>query len=141
MSRTLSSVTPSTHVRPCGRVDPYRAYRAAEAEAFVSAVAGGIATGGTFGATHGRYVVGGWADSVVIRAGADRSSRVASALSFVNGRDITPSEGVGFWAEEGRVWLDVARSFDWRGQAEEAARENGELAIFDRLTSEIIYVR
>lgn len=138
--RVLSSVTPARYVRSARGRDHYRDAMATE---FVSDVAGGVGTGGTYGAGVGRYVVGGWADSVVIRAGANRAARTASALAFVADVPITAHEGIGYWSdsETGRVWLDVVQSFDWRDLAEDAARANGELAYFDRQTGATIYVR
>jgi hypothetical protein len=127
---TLSSVTPAAHLTVVPHADTYRDDSAAS---FVSALANGWTAAGTFGAS-GRYVVGGFADSVVVRACATRAERTASALAFVAGAPIGTDHGVGFWQEgqNGRVWLDRVRSFDDRDVAIAWARANGEIAIYDR---------
>lgn len=129
-ARVLSSVTPARYAAPSRAPSAYRDSAAGE---FVSAVAGPVEyAGGTFGATSARYVVGGYADSVVLRRAATRAERVSAALEFVRGIPLDEWQGVGFWQDSlGRVWLDVVRGFDTLNGAKGAARENGELAIWD----------
>lgn len=97
---------------------------------FVTDVAYGDSDGGTYG-TDARYVVGGYADAVVIRASASRSQRAASASEFVIAN---AGMAVGFWRDlnTGRTWLDVCRGFDDIDEAWDAAGENGELAFYDQ---------
>lgn len=109
--------------------------RTTEFSIFVRDVAAGNA-GGTYG-VRGRFIVGGFSDSVVIRANASSSCRAAAASEFASGRDFPAdmSEGIGFWVDPttGRTWLDVVRGFDDVEEAKAAARANGEIAYFDTL--------
>lgn len=137
-ARTLSSVCPSDAVR----VKACTVVRDRTAVAFVDAVANQRDTGGTYGAFGGRYVVGGFADSVVLRAGATRSERAASAAAFVSGVNVGQRFGVGYWrdADTGRVWLDRVHAFTSREDALTAARTNGELAVYDVTDGRVIPV-
>ncbi len=103
--------------------------RTQDLSAFVSAVAEGSA-GGTFG-TDARFIVGGFSDSLVIRAGATAAQRADTAARFV--ADTYAGQAVGFWrdTETGRTWLDVVRGFDTLYEAIMAAESNGELAFYD----------
>jgi hypothetical protein len=87
-------------------------------------------TGGTYGGPRGRYVVGGFADSVVIRATATHSQRADSAQRFAEEH----TGAVGFWVDEatGRTWLDSVRIFDSLADAYRNAKANGEIAFYDR---------
>ncbi len=122
----------------CGPFVAARPASTKKGTAFVTAVADGTADGGTFGVypNHGRYIVGGFADSVVIRATADRAARAATAAAFVAAH---PGEAYGFWRDEnGRVWLDVVRPFITLAAAILTAEENGERAIYDTEREEVI---
>ncbi len=113
-----------------GPIAAFRTVTTNKGEAFVAAVADG-GTGGTFGTypNHGRYIVGGFFDAVVIRANATRSQRAASAAAFVSAH---PHEAYGFWQDEnGRTWLDIVRPFITLAAAVLIASENGERAIYD----------
>lgn len=105
---------------------------------FVIAAAQGI--DGTFGDDgQGRYVVGGAADSVVLRATATPAQRVASAADFLAAH---PGETVGVWtdSETSRTWLDVVTTHADEAGALAVARERGELAIYDRYAGVVIDV-
>lgn len=135
--RTLSSVTPADRI-PAPRKDGNASALVAE---FVTDVANDDSAGGTYGAPHGRYVVGGYADSVVIKASATRGERAASAIAFAADRLVSPTWGIGFWRDaNGRTWLDAVRGFDVPEVAIRQARANGELAIYDRETDSEITV-
>lgn len=135
--RVLSSVTPSDRVK-VARKDGNASALVAE---FVTDVANDESAGGTYGAVQGRYVVGGYADSVVIKANATRGERAASAIAYAADRTVSPRDGVGFWRDgNGRVWLDAVRSFETIVSAIGAATRNGELAIFDSESGDTIDV-
>lgn len=111
------------HYRIGARPDAVRFDRSA----FVSAVADNAA-GGTYG-TARRFIVGGYADSVVIRATATRAQRAATAAAFAAAHSGLP---VGFWRDHnGRTWLDVVQSFDNATDAVGAAERNGEREVWD----------
>lgn len=100
--------------------------------------------GGTFGVSSAyRYIVGGYADSVVLRAGATGNERSASALAYAEGKEIGRQYGVGFWRDDttGRVWLDTVRGFASYVDALVEAYANGEIAIWDRDTETSLVVR
>lgn len=97
---------------------------------------------GTFGGTYGidaaaRYVVGGYADSVVIRAEANTGQAMGAAVAFAEANPprhyaYGRSYGLGWWFDPatGRVWLDAVRGFDDYADACDAAIRNGEKAIY-----------
>lgn len=135
--RVLSSVTPSDRVK-VARKDGNASALVAE---FVTDVANNDSVGGTYGAIYGRFIVGGYADSVVIKANATRGERAASAIAYAADRTVSPRDGVGFWRDgNGRVWLDAVRSFETIVSAIGAATRNGELAIFDSESGDTIDV-
>lgn len=96
-------------------------------------------TGGTHGLDGYRYVVGGFADAVVLKFDPTPAGAMRSAVEFATAnRPILAGTGLGWWLDErtGRIWLDVVRGFDHVSDAVRAARANGEIAAFDRETGE-----
>lgn len=121
----------ATPVRPPSVADAVSAFVLAVRSAFVPTTYVDHNTGGTYGVS-GFYVVGGYADAVVIRATAAPHEAMASAVAFatVNAAAIRDGHGLGWWADaNGRVWLDVVRTFDDYAAAIDAAVANGERAI------------
>lgn len=93
-------------------------------------------SGGTYGNTsRDRFIVGGYADARVLRAGCNRAQAQSAALLFADENRSKLAEGfsLGFWTdhETGRIWLDVSWGFTRQGAAIKAAEENGELSIWD----------
>ncbi len=107
----------------------------AHGTAFVVAVADATDGRGFFlapDAWPGRYIVGGYADAVVLRYGASRYERALSASAFVAGN---PGESYGFWHDEnGRTWLDVIVAIDCAFSAARCAAQNGEQFVYDTAT-------
>lgn len=98
------------------------------AREFVRDVSAG-GPGGSYGLARGRYVVGGWANALVLRKGAGTAERLDAALLFVANH----SGPFGYWTDDnGRTWLDVVIATDDRVTANRWAIQNGELAIYDR---------
>lgn len=96
--------------------------------------------GGTYGVSEDlRYVVGGFADSVVLRADATPHGAFASALTYA---ESNPSAGLGWWidTDTGRVWLDAVHGYASVSDAYAAAIRNGEISIFDSQSGQPISV-
>lgn len=93
--------------------------------------------GGSYGLRRGRYVVGGWVNSVVIRKQAETAERLRAAMDFTQ-----QHEGpFGYWKDDnGRYWLDVVIGTDDFDTAVRWARTNGEIAIYDTRWDEAINI-
>lgn len=132
--RVLSSVTPADKVRPFPLYKALADHRAkAIAELIDSILAFG--DGGTFGFARGNphYVVGGYADSLVIKREATPAQIKASVLAYASDKPIQGDSGLGYWRDEdtSRIWLDSVRGFNSHELAWHAAHGNGELAFWD----------
>jgi hypothetical protein len=88
-------------------------------------------TGGTFPAPHDGYVVGGYANAVEIRKGANRGEAQSAALLFADANRSRLSDGfaLGFWVNDrGRTVLDLVFVHGLAAEASDAAHHNGEQA-------------
>lgn len=112
---------------------------AVAADTVAAAIVDGDA-GGTYGVPTGdashRYVVGGYGDAVVLRKGHEDSGVIVrpTVRRFIETNVLLQVDGygIGFWRDaNGRVWLDVVSTYANAGLAGLAARQNGELAVWD----------
>lgn len=96
---------------------------------------------GAIGGTHGvdasnGYVVGGYADSLVIRrrTGTSPDSLYNAIYGYVaENASWDSAYGIGWWRDSatGRFWLDVVSVHATESGARRSAVANGELAIWD----------
>lgn len=115
--------------------------------AFVLAVRDAFRGAGQDGGTYivgngGGYVVGGYGNAVVIRAHSYPWEATAAAVEFATRYPVGDGYGVGYWRcpDTDRVWLDAVCAFHDYAEALNAARANGERAIYRASDGECIPV-
>lgn len=88
----------------------------------------------------GRYIVGGLAPAAILPTGVHPSTYRAAIARMIERYDGNLPETLGFWEDNGAIYLDLGETYTLERYALQAARERGELAIYDRETGECITV-
>ena len=85
-----------------------------------------------------RYVVGGYTPSVLLPVGAPVGVVRRAIRRMVGAHGARFSETLGYWEDNGTVYLDLGTTYHDEVSALSVARTRGELAIYDRETGECI---
>lgn len=88
--------------------------------------------------TARRYIVGGYRPSAMLPVGAP--VRVIREAVERMCRNVNDAETLGYWEDDGTLYLDLGNTFYSLEIALEAAARRGELAIYDREAGECITV-
>lgn len=88
-----------------------------------------------------RYVVGGYTPSSLLPVGTPVGVVRAAIRRMVGASGARFAETLGFWEDNGTVYLDLGTTYNDEVSALSVARTRGELAIYDRQTGECIPVR
>lgn len=86
----------------------------------------------------GRYIVGGLSTRTVPVTGIRETYR--SALYALEQLDTTNAETLGVWVQDGIVYADAGDTWLTRYAAEQAAKNRGELAYWDRVAEAEVFV-
>lgn len=85
-----------------------------------------------------RYVVGGYTPSVLLPVGTPVGVVRRAIRRMVGAHGARFSETLGYWEDNGTVYLDLGTTYHDEVSALSVARTRGELAIYDRETGECI---
>lgn len=85
-----------------------------------------------------RYVVGGYIPSVLLPVGTPVGVVRAAIRRMVRDSGARFAETLGFWEDNGTLYLDLGTTYHDEASALSVARTRGELAIYDRETGECI---
>lgn len=83
------------------------------------------------GSTPRRYVVGGYARSLMLPVGQD-SAVTRAAIHRMVGSTVEGAETLGVWEDRGAVYVDLGTTYYSLDLALEEAAQRGELAVYDR---------
>lgn len=85
-----------------------------------------------------RYVVGGYTPSTLLPIGTPVGVVRGAIRRMVGASGARFAETLGYWEDNGTVYLDLGTTYNDEVSALSVARTRGELAIYDRQTGEVI---
>lgn len=90
------------------------------------------------GITPKRYVVGGYAPAQLYPVGAATAHMRVRIWDAVHAPAAEGAHTLGYWEDEGTVYVDLGDTWDGLGTAIAVAQARGELAIYDRREGRVI---